>query len=151
MSKVLLKRITNELNDLNKNPISNCSAGPCGDDITHWKATLFGPEGTPYHNGVFELDIEFTSEYPFKPPNVHFITRIFHCNISSNGSICLDLLKKNWSPALSIGKLLLSICSLLADPNPNDPLVPDIATMLKNNKTKHDEMARSYTIKYANV
>jgi ubiquitin-conjugating enzyme E2 D/E len=151
MSKVLLKRITNELNDLNKNPISNCSAGPCGDDITHWKATLFGPEGTPYHNGVFELDIEFTSEYPFKPPNVHFITRIFHCNISSNGSICLDLLKKNWSPALSIGKLLLSICSLLADPNPNDPLVPDIATMLKNNKTKHDEMARSYTIKYANA
>lgn len=151
MSKVLLKRITNELNDLVKNPISNCSAGPCGDDITHWKATLFGPEGTPYHNGVFELDITFTTEYPFKPPTVYFITPIYHCNISDNGTICLDLLKNNWSPALSIGKLLLSICSLLADPNPNDPLVPDIATLLKNNKEKHDEMARRYTLEYANA
>ena len=150
MSKVLIKRITNELNDLNKNPISNCSAGPL-EDLTHWKATIFGPEDTPYYGGVFELDITFGKEYPFKPPTIYFITPIFHCNISSNGSICLDILKNNWSPSLSIGKLLLSICSMLADPNPEDPLVHDIAIMLKNDKNKHDFLAKEYTLKYANM
>ena len=149
MSKVLFKRINNELNELKNNPIENCSAGPLDTDLTHWRATIFGPEDTPYHNGVFELDIKFTSEYPFKPPSVYFITPIFHCNINANGAICLDILKTNWSPALSISKLLLSITSLLSEPNPNDPLDHDIASLLKTNKTNHDDLARKYTIKYA--
>jgi ubiquitin-protein ligase len=87
MSKVLFKRINNELNELKNNPIENCSAVPLDTDLTHWRATIFGPEDTPYHNGVFELDIKFTSEYPFKSPNVYFITPIFHCNINANGNI----------------------------------------------------------------
>ena len=149
MSKVLFKRINNELNELKNNPIENCSAGPLDTDLTHWRATIFGPEDTPYHNGVFELDIKFTSEYPFKSPNVYFITPIFHCNINANGTICLDILKTNWSPALSISKLLLSITSLLSEPNPNDPLDHDIASLLKADKTSHDDLARKYTIKYA--
>ena len=80
-----------------------------------------GPEGTPYQGGVFELRIDF-QDYPFKPPNVIFTTRIYHCNINSNGNICLDILKEQWSPALTISKVLLSICSLMNDQNPNDPL-----------------------------
>jgi ubiquitin-conjugating enzyme E2 D/E len=148
-SKLLLKRLANELNDLDKNPVSNCSAGPVDSDMTHWKATIFGPEGTPYYEGIFELDIKFTNEYPFKPPQIYFITPIYHCNISTSGGICLDILKTKWSPALNISKLLLSICSMLADPNPNDPLMPDIAVLLKTNKIQHDLLARSFTLKYA--
>jgi len=115
----------------------------------HWQATIMGPEDSPYSGGVFFLDIQFPADYPFKPPKVHFTTRIYHCNINSNGGICLDILKDQWSPALTISKVLLSICSLLTDPNPDDPLVPDIAQLLKTDKARHDSTAREWTSKYA--
>lgn len=140
---------TQELVDLGKDPPSNCSAGPVGDDMFHWQATIMGPEDSPYSGGVFFLDIHFPADYPFKPPKVHFTTRIYHCNINSNGGICLDILKDQWSPALTISKVLLSICSLLTDPNPDDPLVPDIAQLYKTDRQRHDATAREWTSKYA--
>merc|ERR1712178_511736 len=123
--------------------------GPVGDDMFDWQATIMGPPDSPYQGGVFFLNINFPSDYPFKPPKVHFTTRIYHCNINSNGGICLDILKDQWSPALTISKVLLSICSLLTDPNPDDPLVPDIAQMLKTNRSEYEKMARLWTEKYA--
>mmetsp|Transcript_22474 Transcript_22474/g.52843 ORF Transcript_22474/g.52843 Transcript_22474/m.52843 type:complete len:148 (+) Transcript_22474:64-507(+) len=144
-----LKRIQRELQELGRDPPANCSAGPVGDDLFHWQATIMGPEESPYTGGVFFLDIHFPADYPFKPPKVSFTTRIYHCNINSNGGICLDILKDQWSPALTISKVLLSICSLLTDPNPDDPLVPEIAQLLKNNTTQHNATAREWTAKYA--
>ena len=151
MNNLTHKRIKNELDDLNKSPIPNCSAGPINNnDMTKWDGTIIGPEDTPYMNGIFNISIEFTSEYPFKPPRVFFKTKIYHCNINDQGGICLDILKNNWSPALNISKLLLSICSLLSEPNPDDPLVPNIAELYKKNRELHDMNAKEYTIKYAN-
>uniref|UniRef100_A0A8C9X928 E2 ubiquitin-conjugating enzyme n=1 Tax=Sander lucioperca TaxID=283035 RepID=A0A8C9X928_SANLU len=125
------------------------SAGPKGDNIYEWRSTILGPPGSVYEGGVFFLDIAFTPDYPFKPPKVTFRTRIYHCNINSQGVICLDILKDNWSPALTISKVLLSICSLLTDCNPADPLVGSIATQYTTNRPEHDRIAKQWTKRYA--
>ncbi|GAY51386.1 hypothetical protein CUMW_133810 [Citrus unshiu] len=226
------KRILKELKDLQKDPPTSCSAGPVAEDMFHWQATIMGPPDSPYAGGVFLVSIHFPPDYPFKPPKISsllylwmgtyldsehtdlensydlnmlvvaFRTKVFHPNINSNGSICLDILKEQWSPALTISKLswsyafsnyghshicfiliwmmgvfhyahgqckdvilslyrtklesaglwiqvLLSICSLLTDPNPDDPLVPEIAHMYKTDKAKYESTARSWTQKYA--
>ena len=144
-----LRRINKELTELQNDPPTNCSAGPTSSDMFDWQATIMGPEGTPYEGGIFFLRIHFPSDYPFKAPKVCFETNIYHCNVNKNGAICLDILKDQWSPALTVSKVLLSITSLLSDPNPHDPLVPEIAKVYKNNRAKHDENARNATIKYA--
>ena len=143
------KRIRKELMEFRKDPPGNCSAGPVGDDIFHWQATIMGPTETPYAGGLFFLNIHFPADYPFKPPKINFKTKIYHCNISSSGSICLDILKDRWSPALTITKVLLSICSLFSDCNPDDPLVPEIAQLYRKSKLKHDAKAREWTTLYA--
>lgn len=143
------KRIKKELENLKKDPPVNCSAGPDDDDIFKWTATLMGPSASPYQGGIFYLNIVFPQNYPFKPPKITFATKVYHPNINSSGGICLDVLKDQWSPALTIDKILLSICSLLEDPNPDDPLVPDIANQYKNNRLAYDMTAREWTQYYA--
>jgi len=144
------KRIQKELAEISLDPPCNCSAGPKGDNLYEWSSTIMGPAGSPYAGGVFFLDIHFPQDYPFKPPKVVYRTKIYHCNINSSGAICLDILKDNWSPALTISKVLLSICSLLTDPNPLDPLVPSIANQYMSDKNEHDKIAREWTKRYAN-
>ncbi|KAJ3216826.1 Ubiquitin-conjugating enzyme E2 4 [Dinochytrium kinnereticum] len=108
-----------------------------------------GPSDSPYSGGVFFLSIHFPTDYPFKPPKLNFTTRIYHPNINSNGSICLDILRDQWSPALTISKVLLSICSMLTDPNPDDPLVPEIAHVYKTDRSRYEATAREWTRKYS--
>lgn len=78
-----------------------------------------------------------------------FCTKIWHCNIGTEGQICLDILKDNWSPALTVSKLLLSISALMSDCNPADPLRPQIAKVYKEDKKEHDRIARDWTRRFA--
>ncbi|OUS47722.1 ubiquitin-conjugating enzyme [Ostreococcus tauri] len=143
------RRIQKELAEISLEPPTNCSAGPKGDNLYEWVSTIVGPSESPYSGGVFFLDIQFPPDYPFKAPKVTFRTRIYHCNVNSSGQICLDILKEQWSPALTISKVLLSICSLLTDANPHDPLVGSIAQQFLNDKENHDKTAQEWTKRYA--
>ena len=144
---MLAKRLTKELKELTENPITNCTAAPIDNNIAKWHATIIGPEDTPYAGGVFKLNINFPKEYPIKPPEIKFITNIYHCNIS-DGYICLDILKYNWSPVLSISKVLISLCSLLNDPNPDSPLNGEAAGLYRNDREKYDKKVKEYIKKY---
>ncbi|RIB29720.1 ubiquitin-conjugating enzyme E2 [Gigaspora rosea] len=128
---------------------SFCSAGPVGEDLFHWQASIFGPTKSSYQDGVFFLDIHFPTNYPFQPPKVYFTTKVYHPNINSNGSICIDVLASGWSPALSISKVLLCIWFLLTDPNPHVPLVPEIAHVYKTDRARYEATVREWTRKYA--
>ncbi len=144
-----LKRITKELKEIRNDTLSIGTAGPKQEDMFLWDAILIGPSETPYEGGIFKLEIRFPNDYPFKAPKVEFKTKVYHPNINENGGICLDILKDKWSPALTVSKVLLSISSLLADPNPNDPLVPAIAHEYISNRESYETQAKNWTRMYA--
>jgi ubiquitin-conjugating enzyme E2 D/E len=154
MSIVSHKRLVKEYKEMQNNPhlIENrISIGLAEEGkYTHWKATLIGPKDTPYMDGIFNLEIEITPSYPFKPPKVRFLTKIYHPNINSSGDICLDILKHNWSPALTLDKLVLSILMLLQCPNPDDPLDPAAASLYKSDRIKYDRTVRNMVLEFAN-
>ena len=145
------KRIVKELKEFERDPPIGCSGGVVNkNDIYKWYATIIGPTDSPYSGGIFKLSIDIPDNYPFKPPKIKFITPIMHPNINSHGSICLDILNKNWSPVLTISKMLLSISSLLTDPNPDDPLDKTVADLYIKNREKFNKLARNHTLSYAN-
>ena len=144
-----LARINRELHDFSKDPPANCSAGPVGDDPFLWQATLMGPSGSPYEGGVFFLSVQFPEDYPFKPPRVHFKTPIWHPNIGEDGRVGLDILDENWTPALTLAKVLLSIGSLLVDPEPRGALRREVAQEYQDVRVKFDRTAREWTRKFA--
>lgn len=141
-----LKEISEEKSD-HQNKIYSIS--PADGNLFLWTGYMFGPIESPYQGGAFKIVIEFPSNYPFKPPKIYFKTKVYHPNISESGHICLDILKNMWSPALSIPKVLLSISSLLTDPNPNDPLAPEVARVYKQSKALFEQTAREWTAAYA--
>jgi ubiquitin-conjugating enzyme E2 D/E len=150
LNTMSLRRLKSELAELQKDPPANCTAGPVSEnDISTWEAMIFGPVDSPFQGGMFSLSIRFPSDYPFKPPIVTFKTKIYHPNINASGGICLDILKSQWSPALTISKVLLSILSLLTDANPDDPLMPEIARIYRNDREAYNATAREWTQQYA--
>jgi len=144
------RRVQKELQDLSADPPANCSAGPVGDDVFNWHATILGPPETPYRSGLFFLNISFPQDYPFAAPDVRFTTKIYHCNIGRDGFLSIPMLQDQWSPALTISKVLLHISSMLENPpNPYHPLQLQIAQEYLKDRAKHDKTAVEWVRRYA--
>jgi len=143
MSKARLIRDIKELEKSNEFDVIKT------DDIRKFYVIFDGLDDSNFSGGTFKLQIETPIDYPYKPLDVMFKNRMYHPNISEDGFICLDILKQNWSPALSLYKVFLSIITLMSDPNPNDPLNPVAARLYENNIEEYNEMVKIYTKQYA--
>lgn len=144
-------RLKKELAEVGKvDQTSGVSARAVSDDMRSLKGKINGPESTCYEGGIFEIDIQIPRQYPFEPPKMKFITKIWHPNISSQtGAICLDILKDQWSPALTIKTALLSLRALLSSPEPSDPQDAEVAKMYLNDRKKFEKTAKFWTESYA--
>ena len=139
-----------EMSLLSKDPPPGVAAYlPQPSDMTKIRAQITGPEGSPFESGIFLLTVNISGRYPFEPPRCRFLTPLYHPNIDSGGRICLDTLKSppagSWSPAVSLPSLLLSIRSLMAEPNPDDGLVPEISELYKRSPAEWQREARRRT------
>ena len=133
----LTKRILQELSHYQTNPHPAFEVFPGEEHIDFWRIIMEGPEGTPYEGGIFELFIEFINEYPSKPPNIRFITPIYHCNINSSGRIYHTILDRFYGPGVRIRDIFNYVYGLLIDAEPDDSLDSVKATLLRDDKTKH--------------
>lgn len=114
------------------------------------RGQILGPPDTPYEDGKFLLDIVIPETYPFNPPKVKFVTKIWHPNISSvTGAICLDILKDQWAAAMTLRTVLLSIQALLASPEPDDPQDAVVAQQYKEQPDAFLRTAKHWTATYA--
>jgi ubiquitin-protein ligase len=144
------RRIHNELKEINEYIKSECldnhrfvSIRNINDDVFKMEVCVLGPKESAYEEGAYAISIIIPKEYPNRPPHMKFITKIYHPNIGSDGSICLDILKDNWRPIYTLRTILMSIISLLSDPNPDSPLNGEAAKAFKDS-LKSTDARRKY-------
>ena len=145
-----IRRIQREIQNLHANPIANISVGYDSNDPMKCYGYIIGAVDTPFEGGIFRVEITFPDDYPFKPPSVKMLTKIYHPNISTGGDVCITITKKDyWNPALTIGKVLVSICSMLTDPDPTDTFHSAMGNEYMNNREQYNRTAREWTQRYA--
>ncbi|KAF6025416.1 UBE2C [Bugula neritina] len=141
------KRLQHELMTLMMNGSKGISAFPDGDNLFKWIGTIEGPDETVYSGLTYKLSLEFPCDYPYTAPTVKFVTDCFHPNVDKFGNICLDILKEKWSSAYDIKSLLMSIQSLLGEPNNESPLNTHAAELWSQKeayrKYLHEKYAKS--------
>lgn len=142
-------RLRHELKLLQTDPPEGIEAVPLDPLCYHWQATITGPQDSPYEGGHFYLFLQIPSAYPMKPPVVKFITKIFHPNVSRHGDIGIDSIQHNWSLALTISKVLISIQSLLTDPYCHVCMEPEVGHLYQDDRNAFERTARLWTIRYA--
>ncbi|PON92526.1 Ubiquitin-fold modifier-conjugating enzyme [Trema orientale] len=129
-----------------------CSYGPvCWEDPLKWQGVIFGPPYSPYEGGVFFLSIDLPQDYPSKPPTIKFTTKVFHPNIDDEGTVYVDILEEeHWKPIHTIESLLVSLCSLLGDPDPLGNF-NESCVLYRDDREEYYKVAREWTRKYATL
>ena len=139
-----LKRLIKEYTQLCENKVDGIEVNLVSkDDYMIWNAKIQGPKDTPFENGTFELLIRFNESYPIKPPAIQFLTPMFHPNIYNDGKICVSILQNDWSPIQNVRTILISIMSLLMDPNPNSPANAQAAQLYNKNRQEYYETVKT--------
>ncbi|KAG4085320.1 ubiquitin-conjugating enzyme E2 G2-like protein [Neocallimastix lanati (nom. inval.)] len=151
-----LKRLMTEYKELTLNAPEGIIAGPISEtDFFKWEALISGPEKTPYEGGIFPAILTFPNDYPLSPPVMEFTCEMWHPNIYKNGKVCISILhapgndpnmyessNERWSPVQSVEKILLSVVSMLAEPNDESPANVDAAKMYRTNREEFNKRVR---------
>ncbi len=119
------------------------------EDILNWHAVIAGPENSPYEGGSFTVLLTFPDTYPFKAPDIKFVTKIYHPNVSSAGAICAELIHATWGPTLNVSHVLGVLRNMLATPNLDSPVDDAIAAEARDNPAEFDRKARAQTKAHA--
>jgi len=140
------KRLGNELMTLMMSSSPGISAFPKSDsNLFDWVGTIEGASGTVYAGLTFKISIHFPPNYPYDPPTLKFETPCFHPNVDIiSGTICLDILQDKWSAVYSVQTILISLQSLLGEPNNASPLNPDAATLWNNQEAFKAQLMHHY-------
>ena len=143
-------RLLKEIKEAARDADPTIRLAPDGENLLRWSATLKGPEDTPFETGTFVVRFSLPESYPLAPPRAAFETKIFHPNVHwKTGEICLDILKEQWSPALSIKTAMLSLQALLSSPEPSDPQDAVVARQYMDNLAEFNAQAKRWTKEYA--
>ena len=148
-----MKYLKKEFDALQNDPILSlgCTVGLAKNDIFHWKISLAGPIDTPYAGGMFFLTATFNEDYPEKKPEVRFINKIYHLNVSpTNGHICISTLNE-WKPKTPMVDVISAIFALFYDQNPKSPYSGEMAREYEHERNKFNQKAREWTAKYAHM
>lgn len=150
-----LRRLASDHASLhNKGLPPNYLFAPSHDDshLTALSALLAGPESTPYSAGLFQLELSIPSAYPQSPPTAHFRTKIFHPNVDpGTGAICVETLKRDWRPELTLRDILVTISCLLIYPNPSSALNEEAGRMIEEDYGAFEKRAALWTSIHAAV
>jgi len=148
---MLQKRLRKEFQNLEKSQDDFITLLPSSDNLMSWSASIRAPPDSVYDGFIFDLSIVVGTDYPLTPPKMKFTTKIFHPNVYfDTGEICLDILKKEWSPAWSLQSACRAIMSLMSMPEPDSPLNCDAGNMLRARDNRaYRSVARMYCAEYA--
>ena len=127
---------------MQQDPPSGVSASPLPDNVMKWNAVIIGPSDTPFEDGTFRLMLQFDEQYPNKPPQVRFISEMFHPNVYASGELCLDILQNRWSPTYDVSSILTSVQSLLNDPNISSPANVEAGNLYKVHRSQYVKRVR---------
>ncbi|KAF2272651.1 ubiquitin-conjugating enzyme [Westerdykella ornata] len=150
------KRLFKEYKALCSDPPEGITAGPVSeDDMYLWEALIQGPDGTPFEGGVFPAELKFPRDYPLAPPSMRFLVDVWHPNVYPDGRVCISILhapgddpnmyehaSERWSPIQSVEKILISVMSMLAEPNDESPANVDAARMWRERRGEYEKIVR---------
>jgi len=140
-----IKRLSTEFNQLMIDPNPHYSVSIDNKNLFKWNILLFGPSETIFEGGIFKCELDFSSNYPNKPPKFKFIDNIFHPNIYVNGQVCISILhegndiygyehiSERWNPSHSVNSILMSLLSILSEPNFESPANVDASILWRDN------------------